>query len=260
MPELPDVEHFKEYLESTSLHQTVSRIEIKTRNLARGNISTSELKSLEGDRFQSAERRGKFLITNLKKNQKKLVLHFGMTGDLKYTKENEKDHKHSRITFHFSSGYKLQWLNQRKLGGVYLVSRPEDIKTIRKMGPEPFQLSEKDFLSLLEEHSRKNIKRFLMDQEIIAGIGNVYSDEILFQSGIDPRRKAKSLSEKERKNIYRKTKEVLREAVEVKIQPEKLPHFITPHRKDRECPNCGGKIKRKKIGGRSAYFCPRCQK
>ena len=117
------------------------------------------------------------------------------------------------------------------------------------------------FLKRLKNKS-KTIKTLLMDQKFIAGIGNLYADEILFQARILPYRKAKDLNKRERIRLYKKIKEVLKEANKVNAAVWKLKHkFIIPHRyEDNICPKCGNKLKSIKIGNRTSFFCSHCQK
>jgi len=109
---------------------------------------------------------------------------------------------------------------------------------------------------------RGMIKSTLMNQSVIAGIGNIYSDEILFQAGIDPRKKIQDLSDKKLSQIYKSMRRVLKKTVEKKADPESFPRsYIIPRREEgKKCPRCGGTVKKTKVNNRSTYFCPKCQK
>ncbi len=205
MPELPDVENFRRYFKKASLNKKIVGIECQAKNLIK-RITYKDFKNkLIGKSFKDARRRGKFLIIDIKEIPEKLVIHFGMTGGLLYIKQKTKKDdrsKFSRLIFKFENGYQLCWLNMRKLGKVYLVKDLKSVKLIREMGPEPLELSKIGFFNLLNEHRDKNIKAFLLDQRDIAGIGNIYSDEILFKSKISPYRKMKTLSLSKKERVY----------------------------------------------------------
>ncbi|MBD3360120.1 MAG: Fpg/Nei family DNA glycosylase, partial [Candidatus Buchananbacteria bacterium] len=222
-------------------------------------------KTLKNKQFNNAWRRGKFLIAELKNDPHKLIFHFGMTGDFKYAKKdnlNKEDKQSAQLIIEFVNDYQLLWLNPRKLGNVYLVKDIKEIKTIKEMGPEALKLSQKEFLSLLNEHSTKNIKAFLMDQSDIAGIGNEYSNEILFQSEINPHIKIEKLSKEQRKKFYNTMKKYLKKAIELKPPDIHFPDsWLLAHQKDKKCPkNKNHQLKKETIAGRSALYCPQHQK
>ena len=267
MPELPDVEKFKRYFEKTSLNKKIVEVECKAKRLIKKITFKDFRKKLIGKTFQSCWRRGKFLIVKVKESSEKLVIHFGMTGSLKYVKseaiKSEKD-KFARLIFKFKNGDEFRWLNVRKLGKVYLVKDLKEIKLLKEMGEEPLKISKKEFLELLSKKENRNIKSFLLDQREIAGIGNIYSDEILFRAKINPHRKIKTLNLKEREKLYKAMIEVLKQAIQIQCFEEKFPEnlWLIPHRnKDMKCPrNKNHRLKREIIASRAAIYCPKCQK
>ncbi len=266
MPELPDVEYFKIYFKQTSLHQKITQITCDARELIQ-SVSFNQLKqSLVGTQFTDAHRRGKLLLITIDNLDKKLGLHFAMTGKLHYVKQDRKkegDDRFTRLTLRFENGYELRWINMRKLGKVYLVSDPQQIDLIAEMGPEPLDLTYQEFTQVLEEHANQMLKSFFMDQSNIAGIGNVYSDEILFRAQLHPRRKIKSLKQAEKKSLFGKMQQVLRQAVTVmeKDQSFSRDEWLIPHRnEDHQCPlNKNHHLQSEKVSGRTALFCPQCQ-
>lgn len=266
MPELPDVESFKRYFNRTSLGQEIADIQSDAKSLVKKIVFGDFKQKLLGRQFRKASRRGKFLIVKIENIPQKLILHFGMTGSLHYVKQGSprKDRdRFAHLIFKFKNGYELRWNNQRKLGKVYLLENPEDLDLIQEMGPEPLEISKKEFLKLLKEHSRKSMKGFFLDQRVIAGIGNIYSDEILFRAKIDPHRKAKSLDLKEKKKVFKKMQKVLKEASKLNHPDAQFPDsWLIPHRrKGEKCPqNKNHELKREIIVGRASYFCPICQK
>lgn len=266
MPELPEVESFKRYFKNTSLNKKIIDVECQDKNLIKA-ISFSKFKKLLiGRSFKGATRRGKFLIVEIKSALQKLILHFGMSGGFYYLKHHQSpdgEDRFSRLFFKFENGDELHWLNVRKFGKVYLLKGPSQIRLIREMGPEPLELSRNDFFRLLEEHNQKNIKAFFLDQRDIAGIGNLYSDEILFRSKINPRRRIETLSSDEKSRIYQTMIKILKRAVRI-ISAKKVftPSWLVSHRgEDMRCPkNKNHQLRREIIAGRTAIYCPLCQR
>lgn len=265
MPELPDVENFTLYLKRNSLNKKIIDVDAVTKQLIQGITFPNFRKTLKGSEFAKAYRRAKYLVVELKGAEEKLVMHFGMTGYLRYRKqdaEKDREDRFSQVVFKFRNGYELQWMSKRKLGRIYWVKDINEVKALKEMGPEPFDLSEMDFLGLLNQRPRKNIKAFLMEQKDIAGIGNEYSDEILFQTGISPMRKTDDLEEKKKKELYRKMKSVLRAAIKVgPPEGEFGPEWLLAHRAgDMLCPkNKNHKLVKETIAGRSSVYCPEHQ-
>jgi formamidopyrimidine-DNA glycosylase len=260
MPELPDVETLRRYLDATALHQRIEDARVRSEQMLE-DLDATELKRRLTDRtFERTRRHGKYLFVDLDDGGW-LVLHFGMTGSLKYYK-GEKEIEYDQIVFDFANGYHLAYLMPRKLGEVRLVANPRDLIREKELGPDVLgdDLNFDAFRRLLEGR-RGMIKSRLMDQHIMAGIGNVYSDEILFQAGIHPRTAVKDLDDDALRRVFDCMKEVLHVAIEHQARPEDFPPgYLTAYRgTDQECPNCGGRIERIKVAGRSAYFCPRCQ-
>jgi len=142
------------------------------------------------------------------------------------------------------------------------VQEVQDIPLLREMGPEPLALAPLEFLDLLERHRNKSIKGFFLDQRSIAGIGNVYGDEILFQAGIHPRRRIADLSPAARERLYQVMQQVLQEATELMAAGQPFPDsWLLPHRYEGLCPAQEGHgLIREIIAGRAAIYCPECQK
>ncbi len=259
MPELPDVEVFKQYLDSTSLHQKIGSVEVRNKMIL-GEVSANKLrKTLEGRELESTRRHGKHLFVQLD-NDDWLMLHFGMTGWLKYFKDPKDEPSHARLLITFQNGYHLAFDCQRMLGKVDLIEDPEGFIEKRKLGPDLLDLDFPSFRKLLGGR-RGAIKSALMNQRIVAGVGNIYSDEILFQARIHPGTGVAGLDEEGLKKLFEETRRVLRTAIENQADPDKLPgSFLLPHRREGEkCPRGNGRIERIKAAGRTAYFCPACQ-
>jgi formamidopyrimidine-DNA glycosylase len=273
MPELPDVETYKRYLNATSLHQEINEVEVRSPILvetddqpqadgAAGEMSVQELEArLKGHSFASTCRYGKWLFVELDDGDW-LVLHFGMSGSLAYFKDMEKDPPYDQFLITFANGYHLAYDAARKLGEIEVIQDPAVFIREKGLGPDVLapDFDVETFLEILEDR-RGMIKPALMDQELVAGIGNVYSDEILFQAGIHPRREVDELDEGQRSEIYEKMQQVLRTAIERQADPERLPDsYIIPHRHpEGQCPRCGGELKQVQVSGRTAYYCPKDQ-
>ena len=262
MPELPDVEVFKQYLDGTSLHKRIDEVTVKNKKILENTTAKKLRDSLRGKTLKSSRRHGKYLFANINDNGW-LVLHFGMTGFLKYFKDMEKEPGHDRLLLSFRNGYHLAFDCLRMLGKVQVIKDFEEFLETKELGPDPLA-SEFSFDVFKERFAGRSgmIKTTLMNQQILAGIGNVYSDEILFQAGVYPKQKVNELPEKDLKNLYNKTKSVLETVVKHKADPEQLPDgFLLPNRhKDGKCPKGHGKIEKMKVSQRTAYYCPQCQK
>lgn len=257
MPELPDVAVFKSYFDSTALHQKISDIQlIETEKILRESQRLLP-ETLIGSHFKSTHRHGKYLFVEIDSGEY-LVLHFGMTGFLRYSKEPGQQPNHTRLLVEFDNGYFLAYDCQRKLGGIHIINNIDDFIASKKLGPDALDptLNESRFTDIITQR-RGAIKSTLMNQQIIAGIGNVYSDEILFNAEIYPTHKADQLSKKSLKRIFSTMGEVLKTAIACKVDVDKFPdQYLLPNRRPgAECPKCGGKITKKNISGRSGYLC-----
>lgn len=184
-----------------------------------------------------------------------------MTGDLKYYQIPEKQSEYDLVSFDFKNGYHLAYIMTRKLGEVRLIDDVESFIKRKDLGPDVWGLDYEDFRQALEGRSGM-IKSTLMNQSILAGIGNVYSDEILFQAGVYPRKPVNELDEDILEEVYRCMNAVLETSVEHKAVPDRFPDtYLTPLRGEEgaQCPRCSGSIERIEVSGRSGYYCPNCQ-
>jgi formamidopyrimidine-DNA glycosylase len=261
MPELPDVEVFKQYVDATALHQEITEVTVRSREVLKG-VSSQRLKDqLVSHCFESTRRHGKYLFVHVESGPW-LVLHFGMTGFVKYFKDIENAPPHARLLVSFSNGYHLAYDSQRKLGEILLIDDANEFIRKKRLGPDALDPNfDFDVFRRTLKKGRAMIKSALMNQQRVAGIGNIYSDEILFQARIHPKKKLSHLGEEDHRKIFRAMKEVLEVAIERRTNPEEFPDdYLIPHRHVGErCPNCPGTIEKVKISGRTAYFCPRCQ-
>jgi len=184
MPELPEVETFKRYLDSTSLHQRITSVDVRSAYVLKG-VSARELdRRLKGRRFEFSRRHGKHLFVRAD-HDIWLRLHFGMTGSLHYSKRADDAPRQTRVLFVFANAHYLAFDDQRKFGEIGLVADVEQYLRKRGLGPDALHISLLQFGEILRTH-RGAVKSILLNQKLIAGIGNIYADEILFRSRIHP--------------------------------------------------------------------------
>jgi formamidopyrimidine-DNA glycosylase len=262
MPELPDVETFRCYFDSTSLEKEILEVEVADPQLLK-NTSPRKLKSvLNSNRFKETRRHGKYLFAHLSDGHW-LVLHFGMTGFLKYFKHPNEKPRHVRLMIRFANDHCLAYDCLRRFGQIHLIDSLETFIREKRLGPDALD-PQFDFDAFESAFSGTGAtaKSALMDQNRIAGIGNIYSDEILFQAGIHPRRKVDDLGGEDIRKVYKAIKKtVLPKAIQCGSDPEKFPDsfLLTRRKKGGKCRRCGGIIQKSTIAGRTSYFCPHCQ-
>ncbi|MDX1614801.1 MAG: DNA-formamidopyrimidine glycosylase family protein [Candidatus Promineifilaceae bacterium] len=259
MPELPDVAVFKRYFDATALHQTIKDVTVND-TVVLANVTTPELSArLEDRSFRETARHGKYLFASVD-NHDVLVLHFGMTGRLAYFKSREDKPEHTQLLCTYANGYHLAYVSTRKLGEIRVIQDVEAFLRAKALGPDALTLDLTTFRDLLADR-RGMLKSALMDQELMAGIGNVYSDEILYQARLHPRLAVNELDDDMERTLFEKMRSVLQTAIDHEAEPAQLPdHFLIPQRhEDGQCPECGGQVERIDVSGRSAYYCPSCQ-
>lgn len=258
MPELPDVEVYRRYLDATALHQTIERIEVKHQRV----LATTPQKlgtNITGHEFEATRRHGKYLLACA--DDVWLVLHFGMTGQLRYFESPDQEPDHDRLLFHFANGHYLAYDCQRLLGEVDMIDEPRQLIEAKELGPDALSLDFEGFQACLAAR-RGAIKTSLMNQQILAGIGNVYSDEILFQARLHPKTKVNELDPGARHAVFEALHDVLTTAIDCQADPNQFPaSYIIPRRESgAPCPDCEGTIQQITFSGRNAYYCPACQR
>lgn len=260
MPELPEVETFKRYLDNTSLHQRITEVEVCDAYVLK-NVSARELaRRLKGHRFEKSHRHGKHLFVRAGQ-ELWLRLHFGMTGSLEYLKPDEPAPKTARVIFRFVRNRSLAFDDQRKFGEVELIKDVDEFLQKRCLGPDAIDVGFYQFEGIAGKH-RGAVKAILLNQQLIAGIGNLYADEILFRARIHPATDAPGLSQKDLTRLFRATRHILEKAIASKTDFNRLPKsWLLTHREKRgRCPRCGRALRSATIGGRTSWFCPQCQK
>lgn len=258
MPELPDVEIYRQYASEHVLGQKISKVDYfgdQVLESTRQMIS----KSLIDSTFTECRREGKYLL--MKCGERWLVLHFGMTGDLKHYEKNGDHPEYSQLLIHFQNGHSLAYISKRKLGKIEIVKNIEEFDNDHGIGEDALRMDWETFRNLMNE-KKGSIKNALMDQQTISGIGNVYSDEILFQEKIHPKYNIRKLDDDALKSLYKTMRRVLRIAIRHHANPGELPkdYLLANRTEGRDCPVCKGKIEKIEVNGRGTYICPKCQK
>ncbi len=259
MPELPDVEYFKRYAESTALHQRITKVDLQDTQLLHKTSRKKLLQTLKDRSFESASRHGKYLGLQLSDNGW-LVLHFGMTGQPGYVKNPDDAPRFTRLLITFENGYHYAFANQRRLGRIQLVNDFNDMIKQEKLGPDALSITRRSFKNLVTKR-RGSLKSFFMNQSNIAGMGNIYTDETLYQSRLHPARSANELNDKTLDRLYDCMQHVLNTAIASQPNAKKMPtDWLLHYRiKAGQCPRCHEPLKTSKLAGRTTYFCPRCQ-
>ncbi len=260
MPELPDVEIFKRYLDATSLHQRIADVDVRNGYILKDVTAWELARRLKGHRFESSRRHGKHLFVRAD-DHIWLRLHFGMTGSLEYFKNDKQAPRHARVLFVFANNHRLAFDDQRQFGQVGLLKDVDELLKKHALGPDALDLDLGEFRKILGKH-RGAVKSILLNQQFIAGIGNIYADEILFRARMHPATEIFRLDDKALTNLFRTTRYILKRAIAAKADVKQMPKsWLLPHRgKGGKCPRCGKKLRSAKIGGRTAWFCAHCQK
>lgn len=259
MPELPDVEHYRKEFDAQALNQPLKQIQVESESLLSG-ITVDELsQALNHRRFESSERYGKWLLILLD-SKKLLVMHFGMTGKLVCFDSSQSAPRYTRLIIHFDSGNSLAYVSPRKLGRIQIADSRETFIESKQLGPDALSVSEARFLQMAAGQ-RAGVKAWLMNQHVLAGVGNVYSDEILFQARLHPNCSLTALDQAGLRKLYKAMHSVLTTAVKRDADPNNMPSsFLLPQRKNNgHCPECGSTVEKIHAAGRGAWYCPRCQ-
>jgi formamidopyrimidine-DNA glycosylase len=265
MPELPDVELFRRHLDAHALDQTIQRVSVNDARIL-AEVTPQRLAArLKGARFVSSRRHGKHLLVRLSEGGW-LTLHFGLTGRLHYFHDMADEPSYDRVRFDFSNGRHLAYVNLRLLGRVGLTEDADAFIEAEGLGPDALDpgFDLEAFMAALGRR-RGSVKSLLMDQGLVAGIGNIYSDEILFQARLHPNARAEGLEPGALKRLFRNIKQVLETAIARDAGSEqfldRLPrgYLLRAREKGGRCPRCAREIAVLKVSGRTGYFCPRCQ-
>ncbi|MFG2606626.1 Fpg/Nei family DNA glycosylase [Streptomyces sp. NPDC048514] len=259
MPELPDVEGFRRVLESCARGRTVRRVDVRDAGVLHGISARRLAGALEGRRFTEPMRHGKWLLAHTGGGPT-VMLHFGMTGLLVCGRPGDPVETHDRVLFTLSGDHQLRYRDQRKLRGLWLAGDEADVaRLLERQGPDALAVGREEFESALSSR-RGHIKTTLMDQAVLAGLGNLLADEILWRAGLRPDSRARDLTSAERRSLYTHMRRTLRSAVTAGCVPPR-DSWLTGHRDDEvpTCPRCGTRLLRTRMSGRGTVWCPQCQ-
>ncbi|MBT2368974.1 Fpg/Nei family DNA glycosylase [Streptomyces sp. ISL-10] len=258
MPELPDVEGFREVLRSCGTGRRITAVDVRDAGVLRGVTVRRLRRELVGRRLGEPRRHGKWLVAPT--DGPTVVWHFGMTGLLMCASSDDPVAEHDRLVLVLDDDHRLRYRDQRKLQGVHLAGSDEAVGHILgDLGPDALGLPQVSFLERVAGR-RGAVKNVLMDQSVLAGLGNLLSDEILWRARVAPSRPARDLDEAELRRIHAAMGRVLRSAVPTARVPPRRT-WLTGRRDDPDplCPRCGGPLRSDRTGGRRSVWCPACQ-
>ncbi len=303
MPELPEVETIRRQLQRSLPRRKIKSVFVyldkmvkagpgKISNIKSGSKKFSAVfaAGLRNRTITKVERRAKYLIIKLT-GRRNLLVHLRMSGQLIYLPKKDLKNplalsmaktaikqtlpgKHTHVEFIFSNGDKLFYNDTRQFGHLRLVNDKEmrDVFAAHQLGPEPLTLKLKEFSAIIKKHSNKRAKDFLLNQSVLAGIGNIYADESLFASKISPLRKVGKLKPAQQKLLFASIRKVLKKAIA--LGGSSIEYFLMTNgdsgsfanehlvygKAGQPCPVCGRPLKSQKIGSRTSVFCAYCQK
>jgi formamidopyrimidine-DNA glycosylase len=268
MPELPEVETIRRDLTREIVGHTIEKVQIIDPRVLR-TPPQDFIRRLQGMRIKQVSRRGKALIIHLSSGEY-LIAQVMMTGQLVV---NQARAKHTRLAFKLSKAAELLYNDQRVFGQLRVVSSLDEVKYFRILGPEPFSAGFNDkYIQAYLKKTGRPIKSVLLDHTFVAGVGNIYAAEILFRCKIDPQRQATKIKPREAVCLQKKTREVLKQAINARGSSMrnyldaagKKGSFVrlmrVYAREGRPCLVCGHGIQRIAQGGRSTFYCMKCQK
>ena len=272
MPELPEVETTLKGITKGILNKKIQSFVCRDKKL-RWPIPSDMGSFLKNQSFESAQRRGKYIILNLSNNKGSVLIHLGMSGKLRISKNLKSPVKHEHWDINFIDGWSLRYTDIRKFGAMLKTKKdPNKHKLIKILGPEP--LGNKFNGEYLFKKSRKKslpIKNFIMDSKIVVGVGNIYANEALFMAGIRPTKKSGSISKIKFEELSKSIVITLREAIEAGgttlkdyTNAEEAPGYFKKELKvyDRggeNCFKCSKKLKEIRQANRQTVYCPNCQ-
>jgi formamidopyrimidine-DNA glycosylase len=276
MPELPEVETIRRGLDREVVGKRVKTVQVSGTRTVRRQPKKQFVSQLEGAKITSVDRRGKYLVLKLDTGEL-LVIHLGMSGQLLRAQARDQALKHTHVTFTFTQGGQLRFVDPRTFGELF-VSAPDEltkeVPELASLGMDPVDdpIPWVKFREMLLGRTTK-LKPLLMDQSFVAGLGNIYSDEILWEAGLRHDRTPQSLSTMEIRRLYRAIVEVLHEAVKHRGSTLGDQQYVDLHgrpgefqelhqaydREGKACRRCRTTIVREKLGSRSTFYCPNCQ-
>lgn len=270
MPELPEVEIRRQYLEASSLHQPVASVDVEDKKLLTTDYSTLT-EGLIGRSFVGTRRVGKNLFVFTDDPEIIVRMHFGMTGDLAYYHSSLDRPRFARIVFGFENGFNLGFLCPRKFERVGLVTDVDAFLREKKIGPDGLDITPEE-LGWRVRRRKAPLKPVLMDQATTAGLGNWIVDEVLYQARLHPEKPAHTLTDTEVNALHEAIRLVLETAIRHEATYRHFPSSFLIHAREWDdrpphddpdahkfCPRCRTRIERSEVGGRTTLYCPNCQ-
>lgn len=270
MPELPEVETVRRHLQKVVKNKIITDVFVKTNNIVR-ELSNEEFSSkLINQKIQGIGRIGKYLIVKL--GDYDMYFHFRMEGKLLFENGISEITKHDHVIFKFKDKTTLIYNDVRKFGTIDLIPKGESFIGFDKLGIEPHNSNlTVEYLSDKLNSKTQEIKKSLLDQTIISGLGNIYVDEVLFCSGVSPLKKSNKVTRSEINKIIKCSNEIIENAINAggttirsyvskkNTKGAYQNNLLVYKREGQKCLKCGRIIMKIKIGGRGTHFCPRCQ-
>lgn len=275
MPELPEVETIRCTIAPHLLGRTILKISHSGKNL-RVVVPIEEMRSeLIDSTIVSLERRAKYLLLEMS-NSALCIIHLGMTGNLGVFRSETPVAKHCHLRFGLSDGLELRYTDVRRFGSFHLLPPGQHTNLeetfFHTTGPEPFSDEfNPDYLHALSRNKRLAVKKFIMTNQVVAGVGNIYANESLYRAGVNPHCPVNSISHSRWEKIVQSIQDVLNHAIE--CGGSTISDFLNGNqesgyfqinfqvydRAGKPCNNCGAPIQKEQLGGRASYFCPQCQ-
>ncbi len=257
MPELPEVETRRRYIAANALHRTIAEVNVADVTVLTDMKVPALRRALVDHALVATHRHGKWLFLQSESGTW-LVLHFGMTGTVRILSKEDALPRYVRLKLRFADGGSLVFTDPRKFGEAGLTRDVDAFLRARKWGPDPTQdgFDRYAFQDLLKGRTG-NLKGMLLNQQVIAGIGNLYADEMLFQCGLHPETRASNLKPQTVDALYNAMMDVFNASLAVETRYEKLSdRFLLRHRNYTGlCPKCRRPLKTTTAGGRTTYYC-----
>lgn len=273
MPELPEVETVRQTLIKLVKDKTIERVSVYWGNIIKRPEDPEEFKrQLEGQTILDIDRKGKFMIFEM--NDLSLVSHLRMEGKFGVYDSSVEKPKHTHVIFHFTDGSELRYDDVRKFGTMHIFNKGEEVnnKPLIQLGPDPFdeRFTLEYFHSKLKRTTR-NIKTVLLDQSVVAGLGNIYVDEALYKAKLHPERVANTLTIEEAERLRKASIDIIEKAI--RLGGSTIRSYLNSQGKigmfqqqlnvygkeNTPCLTCGADIVKLKVGGRGTHICPTCQ-
>lgn len=257
MPELPDVEGFRRVVAEHAVRRRVRDVHVSDAQVLRDIAGRAFRNALRGRTFGNPWRHGKWLV--LPVGGPSIMIHFGMTGALHWAEPGEDPHRHDRVTFSLARG-QLRYRDMRKLKGIRLARDSDDVAgVLADLGPDALSVSRAELAERLGTRGRQ-LKPALADQAVLAGLGNLLVDELLWRAKLHPKVRTSDLSAPDVRRLHARMGTLLRQSADAGCVPPR-ESWLTGRRDDPAgtCPRCGTPLAHERVGGRGTVWCPGCQ-